>query len=55
MSVWLPFWRGPVDRKQNHKGYFYPAMTVSSPTSVPEATTLSTTRGGWAFPLEAPP
>lgn len=45
MSVWLPFWRGPVDRKQNHKGCFYPAMTVSSPTPVPEATALSTHQG----------
>lgn len=44
-DVWLPFWRGPVDRKQNHKGCFYPAMTVSSPTPVPEATALSTHQG----------
>lgn len=42
---------GPVDRKQKHKGCLFPPPI----TPVPEAATLSTHGGGWAFPPEATP
>lgn len=51
MSVWLPFW-GPLWTGSRNTKDVSPPHPI---TPVPEAATLSTHGGGWAFPPEATP